>query len=364
MQTIVIDARESGTTTGRYVDKLIENLQSVDKLNNYIILAKSSRINEINIKNNKFKIIRCDVKEFSFGEQTYLLKQINSFNPDLVHFPMVQHPILYRNKKVVGMLDLTTLRFKNPSKNFIVFWFKQRLYWVVNYVAASNADAVITISNFVKNDILNHFKIKPDKITVTYNSADMIIDKSEPVNNLLNKKFIMYVGRHQPHKNLDRLIEAHQKLLEKNPNLVLAIAGKKDAVTEILENKIKEKDYKNVLFTGFVSEGQLRWMYENCEAYIFPSLSEGFGLPGLEAMVHGAPVISSSATCLPEVYGDAAVYFDPLNVDDMSDKINSVINSSELKKDLVAKGKTQASKYSWQRMAEQTLAVYKKVLDS
>lgn len=361
---ILIDARMSGLSTGKYVDKLIEYLQNVDNANNYIILAKSRRVNEIPLTNNNFKIVACDIKEFTLKEQTSLYRQIKSLKPDLVHFPMVQHPIFYTGKKVVGMLDLTTLRFRNPSKNLFIFWFKQRIYWIVNYLAAKRADAVITISEFVKKDIVSHFGADSNKISVTYNAADKIAEDADEVNGLISKRFIMYVGRHQPHKNLERLVEAHQMLLEKNPELILAIAGKKDATTEILEKKINEKGYKNITFTGFVTEGQLRWMYENCEAYVFPSLSEGFGLPGLEAMVHGAPVVSSNATCLPEIYGDAAEYFDPYNVEDISGKISLVIGDKNLRANLITKGYEQATKYSWEKMAEQTLAVYEKVLES
>ncbi|MGH7238307.1 MAG: glycosyltransferase family 4 protein, partial [Candidatus Saccharimonadales bacterium] len=124
----------------------------------------------------------------------------------------------------------------------------------------------------------------------------------------------------------------------------------------------KDRGIKNVLFTDFITDGQLKWMYQNCRAYIFPSLSEGFGLPGLEAMVHGAPVISSNAACLPEVYGNAAHYFDPSSTRDMVTKINEVLDNDGLRQVLIQAGLEQAKKYSWERMAEQTLAVYKQAL--
>ena len=143
---------------------------------------------------------------------------------------------------------------------------------------------------------------------------------------------------------------------------MLVLAGKKDANYRRLEKHVEKKGITNVLFTDFVSEGQLRWLYENCEAYVFPSLSEGFGLPGLEAMLHGAPVISSSATCLPEIYGEAAQYFDPLNVQSMANAINIVLINRFLRTELIAKGKDQVAKYSWERTAEQTLGVYARIL--
>ncbi|MCA9347183.1 glycosyltransferase family 4 protein [Candidatus Saccharibacteria bacterium] len=357
---IVIDARESGTSTGRYVDKLIEYLQRIDTYNTYVLLLKKNRLSAYQNIEPNFQVVECNVKEFTFAEQTRLLRVIRKLKPDLVHFPLVQHPVLYFGKCVIGMLDLTTLRFRNPSKNPIIFWLKQKIYWFVNYVATKKAAKIITISEFVKNDIVEHFKIDPSKIVVTHNSADFIADKPIAYEPLIDKQFIMYVGRHQPHKNLDRLIEAHHKLLKVHPKLILAIVGKKDKTTAILQENVESANYKNVVFTDFVSDAQLRWLYEHTACYVFPSLSEGFGLPGLEAMVHGAPVASSNATSLPEVYGDAAHYFDPLDDNDIAQKISEIIDNKSLRQELFTKGKKQASEFSWRRMAEQTLEVYEK----
>jgi len=205
-------------------------------------------------------------------------------------------------------------------------------------------------------------RINSRKIEVIYLAADPITAKSEPYDQLIDKPFIMYVGRPQPHKNLDRLIDAFALIRQTNPNLRLVLAGKKDVLYRRLKKLADLRGIKNVVFTGFVSESQLRWLYENTSAYVFPSLSEGFGLPGLEAMAAGAPVASSRATCLPEIYKDAAVYFDPLDVEEMANTITNVISDEKLRKHLVARGKTVASSYSWRRMAQQTLEAYKRVL--
>jgi glycosyltransferase involved in cell wall biosynthesis len=180
--------------------------------------------------------------------------------------------------------------------------------------------------------------------------------------NLVSKQFIMYVGRSMSHKNLERLIEAFSLIQPQHQELLLVLAGKKDANYVRLEKKVQKKAIKNVVFPGYVSEGQLRWLYENCEAYVFPSLSEGFGLPGLEAMCHGAPVICSNATCLPEVYGDAAQYFNPLDIQSIADSLNAVLINTSVRNELIQKGNKQVRKYSWQRTAEETLEVYYKVL--
>jgi glycosyltransferase involved in cell wall biosynthesis len=165
-----------------------------------------------------------------------------------------------------------------------------------------------------------------------------------------------------PHKNLERLIEAFVRLKAQHPDLVLVLAGQPDVNYRRIEAETRARTIKNLHFAGHVSEGQLRWLYEHCAAYVFSSLSEGFGLPGLEAMVHGAPVISSNATCLPEIYGEAAHYFDPLNVPAMADAIAEVLTDKDLRSELINRGHSQVKRYSWRSTAEQTLAVYNRAL--
>lgn len=173
----------------------------------------------------------------------------------------------------------------------------------------------------------------------------------------------MYTGRPLPHKNLRRLIDAFAILQDDNPELRLALVGKKYGPYEDHEKYVKSKAISNVVFTDFVSDGQLRWLYENTSAYVVPSLSEGFGLPGLEAMAHGAPVASSNATCLPEIYGNGAIYFDPKNTVDMAAKIDQLISNDSLRAEMIKKGMANSIKYSWSKTAEQTLSVYNKVIN-
>jgi glycosyltransferase involved in cell wall biosynthesis len=260
------------------------------------------------------------------------------------------------------MHDLTTLRIKNPDKNPLIFWTKQQVYAWVNKRVARKSFRVITPTEFVKRDVATFTGVPEDKITVTYESADAIQDPAEPFTGLDGKPFIMYIGRPTPHKNLWRLVEAFKYLQKQHPELRLVLAGKTDNNYQQIADRAKAEQITNIIFTDFISEGQLRWLYEHTTAYIYPSLSEGFGLPGLEAMIHHAPVVSSNATCLPEVYGEAAIYFNPLDVGDMAQKINDVISDKVLAKQLVAKGSAQVAKYSWQRMAEQTLAIYREAL--
>lgn len=364
MKKIVIDAREWPTSTGRYVRELVRELQEVDTdlSHRYIILLKPKDMDSWEPKSKRFTKVASPYKEFTFAEQFGLLWQLIRLKPDLVHFSMVQQPILYRGRAITTMHDLTTLRFSNPTKNPFVFSVKQHLYRWVNFVAAHKSFAVITPTEYVKDDVARNMRANSRKIHVTYEAGDLLDDKPEAIQELIDTQFIMYIGRPNPHKNLDRLIEAYSQLKHDLPNLHLVLAGQSDVLYRRYEREVERLGIPDVHFVGKVSNGQLRWLYEHTAAYIFPSLSEGFGLPGLEAMAQGAPVASSNATSLPEIYGDAAAYFDPRDVDDMAKTIKNILTKPELHHKLSAAGKRQAKKYSWHKMAEQTLDLYKRAL--
>jgi glycosyltransferase involved in cell wall biosynthesis len=359
MARIVIDAREFTTTTGRYVYRLVQYLQEIDAKNEYIILLQPHDAKNWQPKAPNFEVVETKYKEFTFAEQLGFAWQLYRLKADLVHFGMVQQPLLYFKRSVTTMHDLITVRFRNPTKNPVVFWIKQQVYKLVNIWAPHKNKFIIVPTNFVKQDVANYSKVSPDKIVVTYESADYISDKPEPVKELINQDFIMYLGRPLPHKNLGRLIQAYAVLRKKHPKLKLAIAGKKGPMHNLhIKTATDLGVIDGVVFTGFVTEGQMKWMFEHVMSYVFPSLSEGFGLPALEAMAHGAPVASSNATCLPEVYGDSAHYFDPLDVNDMANKINDVITDEKLRTSLITKGSKQVSKYSWAKMAKETHKIY------
>lgn len=363
MARIVIDAREINTSTGRYVERLLHYLQKIDHANSYAVLLKPVDIDSWTPTNPNFTKIPCPYKEFTFSEQFGYKRLLKRLKPDLVHFTMVQQPILYRGKHVTTMHDLTTTRFKNPAKNPVVYAIKQKVYKFVNWYVPRTSKAIITPTEFVKKDVATFAHINPKKITITYEAADEILAPIEPIKDLQSKSFIFYVGRPQPHKNLGRLIEAFAILKKSHPDLLLVLSGRKDSVYDSYVDDAKRLGIADsVIFTGFVSEGQLKWLYRGCKVYVFPSLSEGFGLPGLEAMIHRAPVVSSDATCLPEVYDDAAWYCNPLDVHDIARSIDEILTNTELRNKLIRRGRARAKEFSWLRMAQQTLAVYEKAL--
>ncbi|HET6925090.1 MAG TPA: glycosyltransferase family 1 protein [Candidatus Saccharimonadales bacterium] len=363
MSTIAIDARELRQSTGRYVERLIHYLQQIDTEHDYVILLKPDDMDTWQPTNPRFKKVACPHKEFTFAEQLGFKKQLNQLKPDLVHFASVQQPIWYRRPVVTTMQDLTTVRFRNPTKNYIVFSLKREVYKWVNRRAARKSRLLITPTQYVKDDVVGFTRVSPDKITVTHEAVDDFDEAPAPVPGFEGKRYIMYNGRPLPHKNLRRLIEAFAILAPKYPDLHLMLAGKKNALQDSyveLATKLGVGD--RVVLTDWITDGQLKWAMQHAVAYIWPSLSEGFGLPPLEAMLNGTPVVSSNATCMPEVLGEAAYYFDPLSSEDMAAKIGEVVEDPILREELVDKGRQQIQKYSWQRMAEQTLDVYRRAL--
>lgn len=364
MKRIVIDARESGTSTGRYLDKLIEYMHKLQPHYEVILLVKSHRKNFMHTIAPGYRAIVTPFKEFTFGEQIGFRKQIQKLNADLVFFPMVQQPVRYKGTVVTTMQDLTGTRFRDPTKNWLMLSIKLPIYRWLNKRVAKKSALLITPTQFVRDDVAGYCKIDPSKITVTYESADKISNRAEPILALKGKRFLLYVGRPAANKNLHRLVDAYATLKKHNPGLVLVFAGKSDPEYQRLREYTRRKAGGGVLFTGFVSEGQLRWLYEQATVYVFPSLSEGFGLPGLEAMQYGLPVASSNATCLPEVYKNAAHYFNPFSPQHMVTKIQQILDDPKLVAKLVTNGQTLLKQYSWQKMARETIEVFDKALKS
>jgi len=354
---IAIDARIISSSTGRYIERLVYYLQEVDAVNQYSILVRSKDINFFKPSAPNFTVKVADFADYSFAEQIGFKKFLDKLAPDLVHFCMPQQPILYKGKHVTTVHDLNLLKTYNSDKNWLVFHLKQLVGRYVFKKISKTSSHIIVPSQFTKDEYIAFSGIPEEKVTLAYEAADISTTSPQPYKQPF-KDFIMYVGQQSDYKNIKRLGDAHQKLLAKHPDLGLILVGRKNAPVLKNEAYFNEQGYKNILFTDFIEDPQRDWLFTKCKAYVFPSLMEGFGLPPLEAMGRGAPVISSSATCLPEINGDAAKYFDPTNVDDMAKTIEEVIYDETLRQDLVKKGFLQIKKYSWRKMARQTYQVY------
>lgn len=363
MAHIAIDARIINSTSGRYVERLLTYLQEIDRENTYSVLVREKDQNYWKPKYDNFSVLVAEFDQFSLAEQLGFKAFLDRLKPDLVHFGIIQQPILYRGKKMTTVHDMTLLKTYNSDKNWFVYHFKQLVgRFVFNEIARTN-NRLIAITEFTKKDTIHYTNADPKKISVVYESADVASGGTKTYK-LPYKNYILYVGNQSDYKNIRKLGDAHQELLKQYPDLGLVLVGSKNKAAQNVESYFIKKKYKNILYTGFVSDQELNWLYTHAKAYVFPSLMEGFGLPGLEAMGQGAPVVSSNATCLPEVYGDAAHYFDPTSTPDMVRAITEVLGNEKLRQSLSKKGYEQIKKYSWKKMAQETHAIYLKVLRS
>jgi glycosyltransferase involved in cell wall biosynthesis len=358
---IAIDARIINSSTGRYVERLVTYLQEVDTENEYSILVPTKDKDFWKPRNANFTVRTVDFDNYSFAEQTGFKKYLKKLNADLVHFCMPQQPLGYKGNKVTTFHDLTLLKTYNSDKNWFVFHAKQKVGKYVFKKVIENNNELIAISKFTQKELADFAPESIGKTNLIYDAAD-VLQIAPKKYDLPFKKYILYVGQQSDYKNIKRLGDAHQILLAKYPDLGLVLVGRKNASALANEKYFNGRNYQNILFTDFVEDPQLIWLYTHASAYIFPSLMEGFGLPGLEAMGYGTPVVSSNATCLPEVYGQAAHYFNPTDTSDMAEAIDQVLSNDKIRTRLSKAGYKQIKKYSWKKMAKETHAVYMRVL--
>jgi len=361
MAHIAIDARIISSTTGRYVERLLHHLEMIDQTNTYTVLVRKKDEHYWKSTNPNFSIKVADFANYSFAEQTGFLTLLNRLKADLVHFCMPEQPILYQGKKITTIHDLTLLKTYNPDKNWLTYHFKQFVGQFVFRIVSKTSRFTITPTKYVKNDVITTLKAPQDRVVQIYEAAEAVTSAVQEYS-LPSPEFILFVGQQSEYKNVLRLAEAHQVLLKNRPNLQLVLVGKIDSAARRTQKIISDRSYKNIVFTGFVSDAELNWLYQNTRAFIFPSLSEGFGLPGLEAMIQGAPVLASNSTCLPEVYEGAAYYFDPLDSTAIAEAIEKVLSDKGIRDTLIKNGHKQAAKYSWKKMAKQTLDLYNQSL--
>ncbi len=359
---IAIDARVINSGTGTYIAKLLEYLQEIDLENSYTVLVREKDRDYWAPTASNFSVKVAEFDNYSFAEQIGYKKFLDELSPDLVHFCMPQQPLLYKGLRVTTMHDMTLLNTYNSDKNWLVFHAKQFVGGFVWKRIARISDHVIAISQNTKREYQEFSHISDEKISVVYESGEVFKGELEPYTSLPLQNFIMYVGQQPDYKNIRRLMDAHQLLLRNNPELGLVLVGRMNPDTVANQQYAESKQYKNIHFTGFLPDSQRDWLFTQTKAYVFPSLMEGFGIPPLEAMAYGTPVISSNASCMPEVLGDAAEYFNPTDVDEMARTIEKVLSDKQLREAMVQRGYKQAGNYSWRRMAEETHAIYMNVL--
>jgi len=378
---IGIDARFFGSIgkgLGRYTQKLIENLEKVsaqggpasswDNSHQFFVFLRKENWDEYQPQSKHFTKVLADVPWYTLREQIQMPKIFASCGLDLVHFPHFNIPVSYKGKFVVTIHDLILFRYPTRKASTLsapAYFFKKKAYRRVINRAIKKSEKIIAVSEHTKKDILENFNIDPKKIIVTYEGVDAIekplLENSETVLKKygIMKPYILYVGNAYPHKNLDRLISAFKGIAKKHSGLSLVLAGKEDYFYKRLKKSVADNEISNVVFPDHIDEDHLPTVYREAKLYVFPSLYEGFGLPPLEAMARNIPIVSSNASCLPEILGSAAYFFDPRGISETSEAIEKVLMDNDLRKYLIEAGKKQIKKYSWGKMAKETLGVYK-----
>ncbi|WP_029088372.1 glycosyltransferase family 4 protein [Brevibacterium album] len=358
---IAIDARILSKSTGTYARMLLKHLQEIDRHNEYTVLLREEDLGKWEPHAPNFSVEAAEYPDFSFAEQWAFWRHLRSRRFDLVHFCMQQQPILYRGAKVTTFHDLTLLRAVDTSKNPLIFRAKQLVARAAFWIALRTATHVITPSRYSAEDAQRYARLPADRFTVTPLAAEIETVAPE-VRALPFEEYALYVGNFFDYKNIDRLIQAHQLLRRQGRDIGLVLVGRLDSAGLRLKERSEERGDEAVEFTGFISDAERDWLYGNAAVYVFPSLSEGFGLPGLEAMNYGLPVAAADATCLPEVYQDAAHYFDPRSVPAIAAAVSEVMDSEELSSRLRLNARKLLQQYSWRTTAEITHGVYEKAL--
>lgn len=380
---IVIDARHiRDFGIGTYLRNLLQALAVVDTGNQYTLVCHGANLRDFASLPGNFSTVAYPRSDELIREHVLFPHFLRQFQADLYHIPLNRVPVMMVRPYVVTIHDMSNLFFMEGSglrKSFGQMAFRRGLL---------RAERIIAVSAATRRDVQSNIGIPPGRIRLVYNAPDpkflshghladaraagpggaqferrRILERYQ-----INYPFLLYAGNIRPQKNIPRLVEAFavaRGALESHPvykNLRLIIIGDEiSRYPSVRRAVIQSRVEKEVRFLGFVPFDTLRVFYEAATAFVFPSLYEGFGLPPLEAMASGTPVISSGVSSLPEVVGDAAFLVSPENVFDIARGIKEVLLDETLRQNLIRKGLVQAARFSWERSASEVLSVYRDV---
>jgi glycosyltransferase involved in cell wall biosynthesis len=369
---IVIDARRIRYFgIGTYIRSLVHALSTIDTTNQYTLVSAPANVLTLSGLPENFHSAVYARSDHSFFDHLAFPVFLRGLSPDLVHIPLNRVPLLMVKPYVVTIHDMANLLFEEEYSTIRMqlrrFRFKRGLV---------RANRVIAVSESTKRDVENMLGVPTERMCRVYNAPDpgffqratnpgqeqgRIMERYQ-----INYPFLLYTGNIRRHKNVPRLVEAFAVVrdqLASHPvykDLRLVIIG--DTISEhpaVRQAVIKSRVENVVRFLGFVPFDTLRCFYESAAGFVFPSRYEGFGLPPLEAMACGTPVVTSNVSSLPEVVGDAAVLVNPENVFDIARGIRDVLLDEELRARLIRRGREQAARFSWSWTARQVLEIYK-----
>jgi len=348
-----------------YTLNLVKNILTVDKKNEYTIFFRKEVHSELKRFEKKAKFLIFPINNQIFCEQIWLPYIVRREKVELMHFPAFPPGVLIPKNYIITIFDATVWKYPKTLSWKGKFYMKPLIT-----LATKRASKILTISENSKKDIIKFSKVPTNKVENTGIAISKIF---KPLGNklLLEKikkkynlptKFILTVCSIEPRKNLLNLLEAYKLLLDINPKIQhkLVLVGRKAWGKNLISNKIIDLKLKNnIIMTGYVPEHDLVGIYSLAEIFVFPSIYEGFGLPPLEAMACGTPVVSSNTSSLPEVVGNAALMINPYNVNKIMDAIATLIYNPEMRRTLIERGKERITKFSWEDVARKTINIYK-----
>ena len=351
-----------------YVRDLIEGLQKMKSKDDFVIIMNWHNRGEIEVKSNNFGIVYADRRRFhkkilhkvgmkGNSGRDQILNTVSELGLDVILYPLQHIPLgleKYQGKFVVSIMDI--------QHEYLKDFFGKDEYHTRNTQyreACKKAIKIISISNFTKNTLVEKYHIEPDKIhTIYLNYNPKRVTKKAAKNE--HGKYFFYPAATWPHKNHLNLITAFEGLNTKYPDYKLVLAGIKKQNEEEVKKEINHLGLDDVVIRlGYVDDVKLAELFTNAFAVVFPSLFEGFGIPVLEAMSVGVPTTIANTTSLPEVGGNASLYFDPSNVKDIESKMLKLIEDSKLREKLVNLGHKQVKKFSIEKMTKETYRVLK-----
>ena len=353
---------------GNYIFDLVRALARADAENEYFVFAKPVHIDEWRIEQANFHFIPGGSHARPvrlLWEQTALARLCRQYRIDVLHSPHYTAPVFCRSRSVVTFCD--TIFFSHPELHTLS---KRLFFRQMMKLAARRASAIITISASTARDVAHLFEgtLPPEKVRVTTLAASShfrLLNDAAGVERICRKynlqagQFILYVGALEPRKNVPTLLHAYRALVDRGFQQRLAIVGRrgwmfKDIFTTAKTLKLEGR----VIFTGYVPDEELPYLYNGARVFAYPSLYEGFGLPVLEAMACGAPVVTSNASSMPEIVGEAGLLVDPHDRRQLTEAIERLIVDDDLHHALQEQGVRRAADFSWEKTARETLKAY------
>lgn len=356
---------------GRYCKELFPRILALDEENFYYLFynKKIADPNQLNIF-NRFKnvqLVETNIRHYSLAEQTSFLRLLNKYNLDLVHFPNFNVPYFYNKPFVVTIHDMVHHKISGAKKSRFLHFLA---YTKIIERAAKNSKYIITVSEYSKQDITNYLGIPAEKIHVAYEGSSLKTEISDELLNevktryLLKRPYFLFVGVLERKKNIINLTRGFDYFLQKyKADMDLVIVGKADSHYPDIKHKAMDiKNQNSLVFTGQVDEVELCALYKGAYAFITASLHEGFGLPGVEALSFGLPLLASNLPVFNEIYDNACVYFDPLDQKDIGEKMQLLSRDDKFYGQIQHKSFQRSLLFNWENTARETLKIYQKIL--